>query len=302
MPKIPMVSRDVNGTAIEQRQTDGFINGTAMSVAHEKDLNDWFTTKDTFELFVALADDLGVEIKTGNFRDLDVSRLSAAKYAEIFPGLILSKRGSPLVGGGTWLHPQLAVQLAQWCNKLFAIQVSRWVLEWMTSAYNPIQLEMDADRVAIRDELKDKKRLEFTGQIKAFLEAAGRYRPGTYDTNKAFWEAHDKVNTILTTETARAMRARLELQLGKPISESELLRDYFPMTDLANYAALCQAAANEMAINKTSPSKAIEIAAKQVLSLTYVAKPIDFTERIGLVRRRLEQRDQLILANPPYSV
>lgn len=295
MPKVPMVSRDVNGTAIEQRQTDGFINGTAMSVSHNKDLTQWFRTKDTLELFESLAIDLGTEINSVDLQNLDVSTLSAAKYAEIFPGLIFTKRGSPLVGGGTWLHPDLAIQEAQWCNKLFAIQVSRWVREWMTSAYNPIQLEADADRVVMRDELKDKKRLELTGQIKAFLERAGRYQPGSFHTKKMFWEAHDKINLLLTTETAAAMRKRLETELGRPVSESELLRDYFPMTDLAHYAALCQASANEMALNKTHPLKAIEIAAKQVLSLNYVAKPIDFTERIGLVRRRLEQRDQLLL-------
>jgi hypothetical protein len=64
---------------------------------------------------------------------------------------------------------------------------------------------------------------------------------------------------------------------------------------LANYASLCQAAANEMALNGTSPLMAIEVAAKQVLSPSYTAKPIDFTERIGMVRRRLEQRDQIPL-------
>ena len=136
--KAPIMSRDVNGMPIEQRQTDGFINGTAMSVAHGKELNDWFTTKDTLELFFALADDLRVEIKAGDFRDLDVSRLSASKYAEIFPGLVFSKRGSPLTGGGTWLHPDLAIQLAQWCNKPFAIQVSRWIREWMASALHSV--------------------------------------------------------------------------------------------------------------------------------------------------------------------
>ena len=50
---------------------------------------------------------LGLEIKTGDFRNLDTSKLSATKYVEFFPGVIFSKRGSPLVGGGTWLHPDL---------------------------------------------------------------------------------------------------------------------------------------------------------------------------------------------------
>lgn len=294
MPKVPTVFRDVNGTAIEQRQTDGFINATSMSVAHGKDLNDWFTTKDTLELFAALAVDLGVEIKTGDIRDLDASKLSAAKYVEIFPGLVFSKRGSPLVGSGTWLHPDLAIQLAQWCNKPFAIQVSRWVREWMTSAYNPIQLEADADRVTMRDDLKDVKRLALTGQVKQFLVEAGLYEDKKY-TNIFFGRVHNEVNIILTTEKAAVMRERLEKHIGKKVSESELLRDYFPILDLTSYAALCQAAANEMEMNGTEPIEAIRKAARYVLASNYVPKPIDFTERIGLVRRRLEHRDQLLL-------
>ena len=105
-----------------------------------------------------------------------------------------------------------------------------------------------------------------------------------------------KLNRILTTETAKDMRDRLSIDLGRPVSEQELLRDYFPIDDLANYAALCQAAANEIAMNGTSPFAAIDIAAKQVLSKNYVAKPINFVERISLVRRRLNQKDQLPLS------
>lgn len=283
----------INGIAIEQRSTDGFINGTAMCVAHDKKINDWFRSQDALELFIALAIDLDPDSNCGDSRNLDVSTLSAAKYTEMFVGLIISRAGSPQTGGGTWLHPDLAVQLAQWCNKPFALQVSRWVREWMTSAYNPVQLEADADRVMMRDNLKNSKRTEFTGQIKAFLETAGKYEPGSFQTVRAFQLAHNKLNTLLTTENAQQMRDRLSKELTKAISEAELLRDYFPINDLANYASLCQAAANEMSMNGTSPLDAIDIAAKQVLSSSYVAKPIDFTERIALVRKRLEQKDQL---------
>ncbi len=293
--KIQKVVREVNGITIEQRSADGFINGTAMCVAHDKKINDWFRSQDALELFIALAVDLDSNFNCGNSRNLDVSTLSATKYTEMFVGLIISRSGSPQTGGGTWLHPDLAVQLAQWCNKPFALQVSRWVREWMTSAYNPIQLEADADRVQIRDELKDGKRLEFTGQIKLFLVAAGKYEPGSFQTVRAFQVAHNRLNTLLTTETAQQMKDRLGKELGKTISDQQLLRDYFPINDLANYASLCQAAANEMALNGTSPLVAIDVAARQVLSPSYVAKPIDFTERIGLVRRRLEQKDQVRL-------
>lgn len=277
MPKIPMVSRDVNGVLVHQRQVDGYVNATALAKAYErstgvrKDVRDWLLTERAKAY---------------------IERLSAKTGIPVLELVQVKKGGN---SPGTWIHPKLSVPFGTWLSIEFEMLVSEWVEEWMTSAYNPIQLEADADRVAMRDELKDKKRLEFTGQIKAFLEAAGRYAPGSLHTKKTFWEAHDKLNILLTTETAGTMRKRLESELGRAVSESELLRDYFPMTDLADYAALCQAAANEMALNKTHPMKAIEIAAKQVLSLEYTPKPIDFTERIGLVRRRLEQRDQLLL-------
>lgn len=300
-----MTNHPFNGVDIGQRMHDGFINATSMCVAHGKDLNDWFTRKETFSLFLALARWMSIqpnldpqvldEVKAGDFRNLEVSRLSASKYEKIFPGLVVSRRGSPDTGGGTWVYPRLAIQLAQWCSSEFALLVSFWVEEWLTSSYNPIQLEADADRVRMRDELKDVKRIELTDQIKTFLEKAGKYDPSSWATRGYFSSAHDKLNVILTGETAQAMRSRIQGELDRVVSEKELIRDYFPIQDLVNYASLCQAAANEMALNGTPPLDAIEIAARQVLSLKYQPKPINFTERIDLVRRRLEQRDQLLL-------
>lgn len=285
---------EFNGISIEQRQTDGFINGTAMCTSNEKDVADWLANKSTLELLNALARRLGQPVH--NFKDRNSGDLSATRVSKLFPALIVVRRGSPANGGGTWIHHKLAVQLAQWCNAEFALLVSDWVEAWLM-AYSPIQLEVDADRVKMRDTLKDHKRLELTDQIKAFLEAAGRYDPKSFHTRKMFWDAHDKLNILMTTETAKQMRLRLEAQLGRKIKENELLRDYYPIDTLAEYAAMCQAAANEMIANNTHPLDAIDIAVRQVLPRSYLAAPIDFSERIELVRRRLEQRDQLFLAD-----
>lgn len=32
---------------------------------------------------------------------------------------------------GTWVHPQVAINLGQWCSPKFAVAVSKWVFEWM---------------------------------------------------------------------------------------------------------------------------------------------------------------------------
>ena len=65
----------------------------------------------------------------------EISHNSGLKrISRAYPTLVRSRQGSPENGGGTWLHPDLAMQCAQWCNKPFAIQVSRWNLNQMANA------------------------------------------------------------------------------------------------------------------------------------------------------------------------
>jgi len=282
----------VNGVAIEQRHTDGFINATAMVTAHSKDIAQWFRTKTTLELFCALADELEIPVNSVDLQNSSISRLSASKYVKMFPGLIFSRGGAPETGGGTWLHPDLAMQLAQWCNATFGLQVSKWIRQWLTSAYNPASLEADIERVALRDELKDNRRKAFTDQVKCFLETVGEYNPSSQETKVFFAKVHNELNLVLTGETASHMRSRLSSEIGREVPLPELIRDYFPINDLANYAVLCQAAANNMENSGIHPISAIKLAAKLVLPSTYEPKPIDFVERIKMLRLRIEQGKQ----------
>lgn len=281
--KVEKMSRSVNGAFVEQRLTDGFINGTAMCVAHGKDVSDWLRTDDTFETVVVLANDLGIATISAKKPNSDKTRLSAC-----YPTLVVVKRGAPEAGGGTWLHPDLAIQLAQWCNKSFALQVSKWVREWIASAHSPSRLEVDKDRIAIRDEVKDVRRIALTNQVKSFLQKAGQYNPSSKETGYFFGRVHNEVNLVITGEKAIEMRARLESYLGFKIKHQELLRDYFPIINLVDYAAICQAAANNME-SGMEPINAVRLAAKQVLPSNYVPKAIDFTEKIALVRQRVSK-------------
>jgi KilA-N domain len=136
-----IISRNFNGVAIGQRQSNGFINATAMCAAHGKKVDSWLRTQETFNLFDALAAQANTDFNYSNLSDLDKATLSASKYSRFFPELITVKRGSPSNGGGTWLHPDLAIQLAQWCNPCFAIMVSRWVRECLAEQVKPIAEE-----------------------------------------------------------------------------------------------------------------------------------------------------------------
>jgi KilA-N domain len=294
--RVEKMKRPVNGIEIEQRLTDGFINGTAMCVAHGKDISDWLKTDQVLDLVASLASSLGVKPNSDKKPNSEKTRVSA-----LFPTLVVVKRGSPEAGGGTWLHPDLAIQLAQFCNSAFSLQVSRWIREWMTSAYNPSRLESDKDRITIRDEVKDVRRIALTGQVKSFLQKAGQYNPSSKETGIFFGRVHNEVNLVITGEKASEMRARLEEYLGFKISEQELLRDYFPIVSLSDYAAICQAAANNMEVGM-EPINAVRLAAKQVLPSNYVPRPIDFTEKIALVRQRVtkalvQNNDSFLLRN-----
>jgi hypothetical protein len=53
-------------------------------------------------------------------------------------GLIQSRPGK---GGGSWIHPDLAVPFATWLSVEFEFRVSEWVQEWMKTGQNPIVAE-----------------------------------------------------------------------------------------------------------------------------------------------------------------
>lgn len=141
----------VNGIVVEQRMADGFINGTAMCKAYRKLISHWLENQQTVELIKALSDDLRLEVI---YRNSDISIESMVSGC--FPGLIVIKQGSPANGGGTWLHPDLAIQLAQWCSPQFAIQVSRWVRDWIMSQATGNQPgSADEFMSVVRDEIKE---------------------------------------------------------------------------------------------------------------------------------------------------
>lgn len=268
--RIKTIERKINGIAVYQRENDGYVNATQICKIHQQLTReqklpaDWLRSKAAERAIAKLSTVMGIPIT-----DL-VDVKSGGKYQ------------------GTWIHPRLAVRFTMWVNDDFSLLVEDWVHEWFESGKTPAKLEADIDRVSVRDELKDSRRVALTEQVKFFLEAAGAYNPNSKETQMFFGRVHNEINILLTTEKALDMRTRLEKYLGKKVSDKELLRDYYPIIDLANFAAVCQAAANNMG-NGMHPVNAVRMAVKQVMPSDYQPKPIDFTERIGIVRNRVEQ-------------
>lgn len=269
--------RAVNGVRVEQRADNGFINGTAMCTAHGKDISDWLKTEDTWELVNALADDIGVIPKSRKSGNSNYTRVSA-----VFPSLVIVKRGSPENGGGTWLHPDLAMQLAQWCNKRFAIQVSRWIREWLTVGYIPVDSDAEQEyvqwqqRYDIRIELKDVLRPELMNSVVRWAQSNG--------SSPRFLcsQVHDAMNERIQGAKSQQIR----VLGGLPMAD--LIRDYFDASPLMDYAAINKLAKNAIEDRGIEPLAAVHEACDFYLGKTYVPKLLPISENVYVQGQRVK--------------
>lgn len=107
---IVFVNREVDNKPIQQRIMDGYINATALCKAANKEFYDYSRLKTTKEFIDVLSAETGI----------------------IGSALIQVIKGGNPQFQGTWVHPQVAINLAQWASPKFAVAVSKWVLEWMS--------------------------------------------------------------------------------------------------------------------------------------------------------------------------
>jgi len=105
---------------------DGYIHATALCKASEKRLVKWKENKETKELIDKLS--LKVRIRTSAL--IEIHKGGNDKYSQ-----------------GTWIHPDLGIHLAQWCNPSFSLQVSKWVRELIISDKVEIGKEKSVDEI-----------------------------------------------------------------------------------------------------------------------------------------------------------
>jgi hypothetical protein len=108
----------LNNQIIQFREIDNYINATQLCKAGGKKLSHWINLDNTKELINILASNAGI------------------------PALDLIDKK---VGGnhnGTWIHPDLAIQLAQWLSPQFSIQVSCWIRQLFTTGNVSINLQI----------------------------------------------------------------------------------------------------------------------------------------------------------------
>jgi hypothetical protein len=108
---LSLIHREVNNSIIDQRADDGYINATSLCKVAGKTWNNYFRNATTREFLEALA------AKT-RIRVMD----------------LIQEVRSPAGVPSTWVHPKVAIHLAQWLSADFAVRVSEWVYDYICRA------------------------------------------------------------------------------------------------------------------------------------------------------------------------
>lgn len=111
--QLPLVPHVYQGNLIQQRASDGYINATAMCKAAGKEWSAYRRNGVTDAFLTALEGSLQIH------RDLIVQSIVTGDNDQ----------------RGTWVHPQIAIHLAQWLSPEFSVQVTEWVYDWMSGKH-----------------------------------------------------------------------------------------------------------------------------------------------------------------------
>lgn len=109
MNALGLVVRTWNDAPISRRDSDGFVNATAMCQASGK--------------------------LWGNYYQLDRTKayMEALKAAGSTGDLVQTITTGLNHLRGTWIDPRLAIDLARWCSPEFAVWMDSWFIDWMLS-------------------------------------------------------------------------------------------------------------------------------------------------------------------------
>lgn len=117
------IEHQVDGEVIPQRPRDGYINATLLCQRAGKRFNDYSRLEQTKAYIDALSTETGIPVSA---------------LIQVIKG------GNDKLAQGAWVHPKVAINLAQWLSPRFAVQVSDWVFDWLSGnvkGYMPVHVQ-----------------------------------------------------------------------------------------------------------------------------------------------------------------
>ena len=115
----------LNEVIIVSRTEDNYINATQLCQAGNKQFKHWYSLESTKQLFNDAASDTGIPV----LQLLDIKKGNTSDFNQ-----------------GSWIHPDLAIQLAQWLSPRFALQVSKWIRTLFTNKNLSIDIKLLEDK------------------------------------------------------------------------------------------------------------------------------------------------------------
>lgn len=140
----PEYNLTINNYTLIYRKKDGFVDVTNLCKAGGKQYFDWNRLGKTKEFLKVLSFEMGIPVSN----------------------LIDSVSGGNCKQQGTWVHPQVAINIAQWISPEFDVQVSKWIFQLTLTGKVDIKEEKTSvELLKIQQELGQKiKELENTKQ------------------------------------------------------------------------------------------------------------------------------------------
>ena len=105
------MSYEINDYDIRQRISDGYFDASEMCDVCAKDLSDYMQLRFTKRFLIELSDETGI------------SRSQ-----------LVQDKGD---ASDVWVHPRVAINLAQWVSPKLALSVPIWVFNWMRKQEAP---------------------------------------------------------------------------------------------------------------------------------------------------------------------
>ena len=158
---------------------DGYIFATWLCKAVGKKVSHWLNLKETKELKKEIEkNDTGItKLQIKNADDV----IPASALIEVYKG------GNDKYNQGTWIHPDLGLNLAQWCSPSFSLQVSKWLRELIFTGTVEIEKEKS-------DEEIDNKYQEIIKELEEKLENAEDLIEKYDNINKNLSKKYNKIN------------------------------------------------------------------------------------------------------------
>jgi hypothetical protein len=145
---------DFQGADVPIR-VDGWFNATAIAAKYDREPIQWLRQLDAAEYISALAMANGNSASKAQLNEIKELRSNSGAFQKRIVGLAIASgyvktaRGSMANGGGTWLHPKLAIVFGRWPNADFAV--------WLDMKIDAILRGRGSEFLAVSMEFRQEK-------------------------------------------------------------------------------------------------------------------------------------------------